>query len=96
MTFGSCELIRLVVEVNDYHLIFNLNGVLVAASEGQTRSPLIVLRPDLKEFLFTCKKIFTMYMWSSAMTRNFSRHLDIIVKKIGVRLPEYWTKLSAL
>jgi hypothetical protein len=96
MTFGSCELIRPVVEVNDYHLIFELSGVLVAASEGQTRSRLIILKHGLKEFLSTCKKKFMVYIWSSAMKRNFSRHLDIIVKKIGVRIPEYWTKLSAL
>jgi hypothetical protein len=49
------------VEVSDaYHLIFNLNGVLVAISEGQTRSRHVVLRLGLKEFPFACVKKFTM------------------------------------
>ncbi len=48
MNFGSFEQTRHVVEVSDYHLIFNLNGVLVATSEGQTRSCPIVLKPNLK------------------------------------------------
>jgi hypothetical protein len=98
MTFGSSEQIQLVVEVSDYHLIFDLNGVLVAIGEGQIRSHLIVLKHGLKEFLSTCKKKFTMYIWSSVMKRNFSTHLDIIVKKISVllHLPKYWTKLFAL
>jgi hypothetical protein len=87
MTFGSSEQIQLVVEVSDYHLIFDLNGVLVAIGEGQIRSHLIVLKHGLKEFLSTCKKKFTMYIWSSVMKRNFSTHLDIIVKKISVLLP---------
>jgi hypothetical protein len=53
------------VEVNDYHLIFDLNGVLVATSEGQTKSHHVVLRLGLKEFLFACVKKFTMYIRSS-------------------------------
>jgi hypothetical protein len=34
MISNSSEQTRLVVEVSDYHLIFNLNGVLVAIGEG--------------------------------------------------------------
>ncbi len=74
------------MEVNEYHLIFNLNGVLVVTGEGQTKSRLIVLRPGLKEFFFACVKKFTMYIWSSAMKRNFLKHLDIIAKKTCVFL----------
>jgi len=59
MSSGCCEQIRLVVEVNDYHLVFNLNGVLVVIGEGQTRFRSIVLRPSLKEFLCTCVKKLT-------------------------------------
>jgi hypothetical protein len=75
------------VEVGDYHFIFDLNGVLVATTKGQTRSHLVVLRPVLKEFLFTCVKKFIIYIWSLVMKRNFSKQLDIIIKKIGVLLP---------
>jgi hypothetical protein len=39
------------LEVNNYHLIFDLNGVFVAMSEGLTRICLVVLRPGIKEFL---------------------------------------------
>ncbi len=74
------------MEVNDYHLIIDLIGVLVAIGEGQTKSHLIVLRLGLKESLFTCVNKFTMYIWSLTMKRNFSGHLDIIVEKTGVFL----------
>ncbi len=87
MTFGSFEQIWLVVEMSDYHLIFDLNGVLVATGEGQSKSHLVVLRLGLKEFLSICIKKFMMYIWSLATKRNFSRHLDIIIKKIGIFLP---------
>jgi hypothetical protein len=74
------------VEVNHYHLIFDLNGVLVATSEGQTQFRLMILRPSLKEFLFAYSKEFTVYIWSSTMRKSFSKHLEIITKKIGVLL----------
>jgi hypothetical protein len=72
------------VEVNDYHLIFDLNGVLVATNEGQTKTHPMVLRFSLKEFFSTCVNFFIMYIWSSAMRRNFLSYLEIIVEKIGV------------
>jgi hypothetical protein len=77
---------HILLEVSDYHLIFDLNGVLVAMNEGQTRICLIVMRLGFKEFLSTCVKTFMVYIWSLAMKRNFSRHLKIIVEKTGVRL----------
>ncbi len=43
-----------VVEVNDYHLIFDLNGVLVVIGEGQIKFHLVVLRPNLNEFFPPC------------------------------------------
>jgi hypothetical protein len=46
----------------------------------------VVSRPKLNEFLSACVKQFTVYIWSSAMKRNFSRHLEIIVGKFGIRL----------
>jgi hypothetical protein len=74
------------LEVNDYHFIFNLNGVFITMSEGQTRTHMIVMRIGLKEFLSTCVKTFMVYIWSSAMKRNFSRHLEIIVVKTRIQL----------
>jgi hypothetical protein len=84
MTSGFFEQTWPMVEVNDYHLIFNLNGVFVVIVEGQIRSRLIILKLGLKEFLFACVKKFLMYIWSLAMRRNFSKNLDIIAKKNGV------------
>jgi hypothetical protein len=76
----------LVVEVNHYHLIFDLNGVFMATSEGRTKSRLVILKPGLKEFLFAYVKEFIVYIWSSTMGKNISRHLEIITKKIGILL----------
>jgi hypothetical protein len=87
MNFGYFEQTQPMVEVSEYHLTFDLNGVLVATSEGQTKSRPIVLKLNLKEFLFACVKKFTMYILSSTMKRNILKHLDIIIKKICVFLP---------
>jgi hypothetical protein len=38
MNYGSCEQLWPMMEVSDYHLIFDLNGVLVLTNEGQTKS----------------------------------------------------------
>jgi hypothetical protein len=51
------------MEVSDYHLIFGLNGVLVATSEGQIRFHLVVLTTSLNESLSFCVKKFTMYIY---------------------------------
>jgi hypothetical protein len=72
--------------VSDYHLIFNLNGVLVAMNEGQTRTQLVVLRLGIKEFCSACVKTFMVYIWSLVMKRNFLKHLEIIVEKTDVHL----------
>jgi hypothetical protein len=47
------------------------------------------LRSGLKEFMSTCVKNCTMYIWSSAMKRNFLKHLEIIAKKTGIHLSSY-------
>jgi TFIIF-interacting CTD phosphatase-like protein len=70
--------------VSDYHLIFDLNGVFIAIGKGQTKACLVVIRPSLKEFLFACVKKITVYIWSLAMKRNFSKHLEIIAKKTSI------------
>ncbi len=46
----------------------------------------MALRLGLKEFLSVSIKTITMYIWSLAMKRNFSKQFDIIAKKIDVRL----------
>jgi hypothetical protein len=86
MIFGSFEKIMPRVEVSDYHLIFDLNGVLVATGEGRTRSHLVFLRLGLKEFLFACVKKFMVYILSLAMKRNFSRRVDIIIETTFILL----------
>lgn len=46
------------LEVSDYHLIFDLNGVLVAMGEGQTRTCLVVLKAWPQGIPFRLCKIF--------------------------------------
>ncbi len=68
--------------MNDYHLIFNLNGILVATSEGQTRTCSVVLKHGLNEFLSTyVKKLQFTYgpwQWRETFWGTW--------KKIGVHL----------
>jgi len=50
------------LEMSDCHLIFDLNGVLVATCEGQIRTLQVVLRLGLKEFMSICvRKIMGTY-----------------------------------
>jgi hypothetical protein len=79
--FGSFEQTWPTVEVSEYHFIFDLNGVLVVTSEGQTKSRPVVLKPNVKEFLFACVKKFTMYIWSSTMKRNVLKHFEASKKQ---------------
>jgi hypothetical protein len=44
------------------------------------------LKPRLKEFLFTCIKKFTMYIWFLATRKIFARNLEIIIEKFGIVL----------
>jgi hypothetical protein len=89
MTFGflahtlQVKCPSLEVEVNDYHLIFDLNGVFVATSEGETKTHLVVLSLGFKEFLSACLKKIMVYIWSLAMKRNFSKHLVFAFRLLG-------------
>jgi hypothetical protein len=74
---------HLSLEVTNYHLIFNLNGVLVVTSENKTKTP------SLKEFLFACVKKFMVYIWSLVMKIVFFKWLDIIADKTSIHLPFY-------
>jgi len=78
---------RPLLEVNDYHLIFDLHGVLVDMGEGQIKIRLVVFRLGIKEFLSTYVEKIMVYMWSLAMKRNFLRHLEIIIEKTSICLP---------
>jgi hypothetical protein len=73
-------------KVNEYHLIFDLNGVLVTIGEGPTRSRPVILQPKLKEFLSSYATKFIMYIWFSTMKKKHSRHLETIRERIGVHL----------
>jgi hypothetical protein len=74
--FSFHEEIQLVVEVNDYHLIFNLNGVCMAAIKGQTKFHLMVLKHGLKQFIFTCVKKKFIYNVIDANAMGFI-HLNV-------------------
>jgi hypothetical protein len=89
MSFGFFEQTPLAVEVSDYHLIFYLNGVLVATGISQTKSCSIVLKLSLKKFLSAYVKKFTVYKWSLVMKRNFLKHMHIITDKTCVLLPTF-------
>jgi hypothetical protein len=65
------EEIQLLVALNDYHLIFNLNCVLVATIEGQTKFCPVVLKHGLKELIFICVKKITMYNVTNANAMGF-------------------------
>jgi hypothetical protein len=65
-------------KVNEYHLILDLNGILLVTGEGPNKFHLVVLKNGLKELLYICVKKIIVYIWSSMMRRNFVRHLEII------------------
>jgi len=65
-------------KVNEYHLIFDINGILMVIGEGPTGFHVMVLKLGLKELLYICVKKFIVYIWSSMMRKFFVRHLEII------------------
>ncbi len=74
MIFRFPKEIQPAMEVIEYHLIFNLNGVLVATRDSQiTRSRLVVLKLGLKEFFSSCIIKFRVDIWFLEMKRNFAR-----------------------
>jgi hypothetical protein len=72
--------------VIEYHLIFDLNGVLVATWEAPTRLRLVILKLGLKDFLSSGASKFIVYIWSFAMRRNFNKKLETIKERTGVHL----------
>jgi hypothetical protein len=69
--------------MNDYRLIFDTNGVLVATFEGQIRTLLVVLRFGLKEFMSICvKKIMGTYgpqQWKTTFQGSWKLSLKKLV-----------------
>jgi hypothetical protein len=74
------------LKVSEYHLIFDLNGILVATREGPTRSQPMILQSRWRECLSSCATNFTMYIWYSTTRRKFSKHLEIIRERIDVHI----------
>jgi hypothetical protein len=71
-------------KVREYHLIFYLNGVLIATGEGPTKFRPVILRLGLKKFLSNGATKFNVYIWSFIMKRKFSKHLEIVKERIDV------------
>jgi hypothetical protein len=86
MTFCLPEKSLVESKVSEYHLIFDLNGVLVTTREGPTKSWPMILRPRLREFLSSCATKFTMYIWSFVMWKFFSKYLEIIRERTCVHV----------
>ncbi len=69
---GDSLVLRLLtLKVSPFHVIFNLNGVLIATrfdkgGYGNVAFRTIILHPRLKEFLKKCLVQFDTYIWSLA------------------------------
>jgi hypothetical protein len=70
----------LTTEVSPFHMIFNLNGVLIATNFDRG-SCTIILRPRLKEFLEKCLAQFQVYIWFIAQKHSIYNYLDYIWHK---------------
>ncbi len=65
----------LMTEANPFHMIFDVNGVLIA-THFDRGSCTIILCPGLKEFLEKCLAQFQVYIWSVAQKHNIYNYLD--------------------
>ncbi len=71
------------LEVNPFHVIFYLNGVLVATHfdkgiYGKLASQIVILKLRLKEFLERCVAQFHVYIWFPTQRHNIYNYLDQI------------------
>ncbi len=71
------------IEVSPFHVIFNLNGVLITTcfekgGYGKATFHTIVLRPRLEELLEISFAQFHIYIWSKAQHHNIYNYLDQI------------------
>jgi hypothetical protein len=79
------------LEVNPFHVIFDLNGVLITTcfdkgKYGKVASCTIIFQPRLKEFLEKCLAEFHVYIWSIAQHHNIYNYLDKIWCKIQISI----------
>jgi hypothetical protein len=78
----------LLLEVSIFHVIFNLNGVLMATRFAMVQNieqqkpsipfHILILKPGLKEFLEWCIVQFVVYIWSTTQQHNINKYLDQI------------------
>jgi hypothetical protein len=71
------------LEVSVFHIIFNLNGILIATHFNTARywrAPpcIVIFEPRLKEFLERCVTQFHVYIWSTTQRHNIYKYLDQI------------------
>jgi len=72
-----------ILEVNPFHVIFDLNGVLVAthfnkSRYGEPASQTVVFKLRLKEFSERCVAQFHVYIWFATQRHNIYNYLDQI------------------
>jgi len=87
MTSRFPEQVFIESKANEYHLIFDLNGILVAIG--------FWVQPDLSQCFWNLgwknfsppvhATKFTLYIFS-IMRRNFFKHLEIIRERFGIHL----------
>jgi hypothetical protein len=76
--FAVCHL--LAMEVNPFHVIFNLNGVLITTCFDKD-SCIVIFRLGLKQFLEKCLAQFQVYIWFVAQHHNIYNYLGQIWHK---------------
>jgi hypothetical protein len=72
-------------EMSPFHVIFYLNGILIATCFNK-RSRTNILHPGLKEFLEKCLMQFQVYIWSIAQCHNIYDYLDQIWHKTQISI----------
>ncbi len=75
----------LVMEVSPFHVIFDLNKVLIV-TRFDKGSRTVILRLGLKEFLDKCLTPFQVYIWSTIQHHNIYDYLDHIWCKTKISI----------
>ncbi len=75
----------LVVESSPFHVIFNLNGVLLATCFDKG-SHIVIFHPGLKEFFEKYLAQFQVYNWFVAQHHNIYSYLDQIWHKTQISI----------
>ncbi len=69
-----------ITKVNPFHVIFDLNRVLIATQGSHT----VIFHPGLKEFLEKCLSQFQVYIWSTTQCHNIYNYLNHIWHKTKI------------